>query len=104
MKRVRRWVESVIPPECLKGSKAISVWIGRLLKNRYADILDRALAGHGRFIAGAEQKPPGTAVARLALRGEHPDILMSGAPTYIRLSEAEIKYPKGNPGGFVPRC
>jgi tRNA threonylcarbamoyladenosine biosynthesis protein TsaB len=81
----------------------------------YADAIDGSLAAtihgsRGRSLAevarrakGAASTPPAAAVARLSLDGEHEDILISGAPTYIRLSEAEIKYPQGNPGGTFAR-
>ncbi|HEY0251694.1 MAG TPA: hypothetical protein VGC41_09215, partial [Kofleriaceae bacterium] len=42
--------------------------------------------------------PSGAAVARLALEGSRADITVTGAPTYIRPSEAEVKYPDGVPG------
>lgn len=54
--------------------------------------------GELAFIEGPDT-PPAAAVARLAVRGEQRDLVIDGAPSYIRLSEAEIKYPNGNPGG-----
>ncbi|HTJ42758.1 MAG TPA: tRNA (adenosine(37)-N6)-threonylcarbamoyltransferase complex dimerization subunit type 1 TsaB [Kofleriaceae bacterium] len=47
--------------------------------------------------------PSAAAVARLALRGDRADILGHGAPVYIRLSEAEVKYPDGVPGAIRKR-
>lgn len=44
--------------------------------------------------------PSGRAVARVALAGTRQDVLTAGAPTYIRASEAEIKYPDGVPGAL----
>jgi tRNA threonylcarbamoyladenosine biosynthesis protein TsaB len=44
--------------------------------------------------------PSGVAVARLALAGPRVDVLTSGAPTYIRLAEAEVLYPDGVPGAL----
>jgi len=46
--------------------------------------------------------PSGVAVARLALAGARVDVTTGGAPTYIRPSEAEVKYPDGVPGA-IPR-
>ena len=46
--------------------------------------------------------PSGVAVARLALAGTRVDVTTSGSPTYIRPSEAEVKYPDGVPGA-LPR-
>lgn len=44
--------------------------------------------------------PTGRAVAELALAGQRIDVLVGGAPTYIRPSEAEVKYPDGVPGAL----
>jgi tRNA threonylcarbamoyl adenosine modification protein YeaZ len=44
--------------------------------------------------------PSGAAIAHLARTGERIDILTSGAPTYIRPSEAEVMYPDGVPGAL----
>jgi tRNA threonylcarbamoyladenosine biosynthesis protein TsaB len=47
--------------------------------------------------------PNGKAVALLALEGARVDVLVGGAPTYIRPSEAEVKYPDGVPGALKKR-
>jgi hypothetical protein len=39
----------------------------------------------------------------LALEGARTDVLVGGAPTYIRPSEAEVKYPDGVPGALKKR-
>ncbi|TMQ08760.1 MAG: tRNA (adenosine(37)-N6)-threonylcarbamoyltransferase complex dimerization subunit type 1 TsaB [Deltaproteobacteria bacterium] len=51
----------------------------------------------------AARTPSGAAVARLALAGARVDITRGGAPTYIRPSEAEVKYPDGVPGALRRR-
>lgn len=51
----------------------------------------------------AARTPSGLAVARLALAGARVDITVSGAPTYIRPSEAEVMYPDGVPGALARR-
>jgi tRNA threonylcarbamoyl adenosine modification protein YeaZ len=48
-------------------------------------------------------RPTGTAVAQLALAGTRVDVLVAGVPTYIRASEAEIRYPDGVPGALRKR-
>ncbi|HUS32575.1 MAG TPA: tRNA (adenosine(37)-N6)-threonylcarbamoyltransferase complex dimerization subunit type 1 TsaB [Kofleriaceae bacterium] len=48
-------------------------------------------------------RPTATAVAQLAFAGSRVDILVAGAPTYIRASEAEIRYPDGVPGALRKR-
>jgi tRNA threonylcarbamoyladenosine biosynthesis protein TsaB len=57
-------------------------------------------AQHGWLAA---RTPSGAAVARLALAGARVDITRGGAPTYIRPSEAEVKYPDGVPGALRRR-
>jgi tRNA threonylcarbamoyladenosine biosynthesis protein TsaB len=47
--------------------------------------------------------PSGADVAALALAGSHLDVLVGGAPTYIRPSEAEVRYPDGVPGALRKR-
>lgn len=51
----------------------------------------------------AARTPSGRGVARLALAGARVDITLGGAPTYIRPSEAEVKYPDGVPGALRRR-
>jgi tRNA threonylcarbamoyladenosine biosynthesis protein TsaB len=47
--------------------------------------------------------PSGASVAKLAIAGARVDVLVTGAPTYIRPSEAEVKYPDGVPGALRKR-
>ena len=47
--------------------------------------------------------PSAVHVARLASTGPRLDVLTSGAPAYIRASEAEIRYPDGVPGALRKR-
>lgn len=47
--------------------------------------------------------PPAMHVALLATKGARVDVLTSGAPSYIRASEAEIRYPDGVPGALRKR-
>jgi tRNA threonylcarbamoyladenosine biosynthesis protein TsaB len=51
----------------------------------------------------AARTPSGRAVARLALASARVDVALGGAPTYIRPSEAEVKYPDGVPGALRRR-
>jgi tRNA threonylcarbamoyladenosine biosynthesis protein TsaB len=44
--------------------------------------------------------PSAIAVAQIAARGGHPDVLLDGAPRYIRPAEAELLYPDGVPGAL----
>jgi len=47
--------------------------------------------------------PSARAVAELALAGARIDVVTSGTPSYIRPSEAEVKYPDGVPGALRTR-
>lgn len=47
--------------------------------------------------------PSAIEVTLLAIDGARIDVLTSGAPTYIRASEAEIRYPDGVPGALRTR-
>lgn len=47
--------------------------------------------------------PSAQGVVELALAGARADVLIAGAPTYIRPSEAEVKYPDGVPGALRRR-
>jgi len=47
--------------------------------------------------------PPAMHVALLATKGARVDVQTSGAPSYIRASEAEIRYPDGVPGALRKR-
>jgi tRNA threonylcarbamoyladenosine biosynthesis protein TsaB len=66
----------------------------------HPDALD-ALAAEHTWLAA--RTPSGAAVARLALASARVDITLGGAPTYIRPSEAEVKYPDGVPGALRRR-
>lgn len=64
-----------------------------------------ALAAHPEVLGSLAERwlattPSGVSVARLALAGAHVDVVVGGAPTYIRPSEAEVKYPDGVPGAL----
>lgn len=68
-----------------------------------------AIAAHRDALSALEARwlavrtPSGRAVAQRALAGARVDVTLGGAPTYIRPSEAEIKYPDGVPGALRRR-
>lgn len=64
---------------------------------------DRPIAYAGDLIAEQRTTPSGVSVARLALSGARVDVLVTGGPTYIRPSEAEVMYPDGVPGALRRR-
>ncbi len=47
--------------------------------------------------------PSAASVALLALEGAHIDVVATGAPSYVRPAEAELKYPDGVPGALPRR-
>ncbi len=51
---------------------------------------DRPITYVGDALAPAITTPSGVSVAQVALAGPRIDVLTSGAPTYIRLAEAEV--------------
>lgn len=64
---------------------------------------DRPVVYVGDMLAPSITTPSGAAVACLALSGTRVDVLVSGGPTYIRPSEAEVMYPDGVPGALRKR-
>jgi tRNA threonylcarbamoyladenosine biosynthesis protein TsaB len=50
-----------------------------------------------------QRTPTGVSVAKLAAAGARVDVLVGGAPSYIRPSEAEVRYPDGVPGALRKR-
>lgn len=58
----------------------------------------------GTIAPGSRETPAAKHVGRLAIAGERHDVSHSATPVYIRPSEAEIRFPDGNPGGaFRPK-
>lgn len=49
------------------------------------------------------QIPTGATVAELALAGARIDVVVDGAPSYVRRPEAELRYPDGVPGALRRR-
>lgn len=97
--------ECVLAPGALAGHLAeiapegAPIVIGGDAVERYAEELSTL----GRVVSGV-LTPAATRVAEVCLQAEsRVDILVTGAPVYIRPSEAEIKFPKGNPGGTFTR-
>ncbi len=58
---------------------------------------ERPITYVGDALAPSITTPSGSSIAEIALAGPQIDVLTSGAPTYIRLAEAEVMYPDGVP-------
>jgi tRNA threonylcarbamoyladenosine biosynthesis protein TsaB len=94
--------ERVLPPSELAAfAPAGARFTGDALAS-YPDALAGLPRGPGRDNVW-DRTPSAGAIAQLALEGARADVLVSGVPTYIRPSEAEIKYPDGVPGALRKR-
>lgn len=99
--------ERVLPPvqlaDCIRTVRAETqlerVYVLGNGLEAYAGQLEESLYGLAHAPEGALRRPSAASVGRLALIEQPEDALTTGAPTYIRLSDAEIKFPHGNPGG-----
>jgi tRNA threonylcarbamoyladenosine biosynthesis protein TsaB len=86
-----------LAPEAVMAPSGVPVHGTVTLVGDALDAYRTELAGIGTQMA--EPRTPGAVeVAMLALRGERVDVLTTGAPVYIRPSEAEVMYPDGVPG------
>ena len=88
--------ERAVSPEELVDSIADSEHVHFYGAASYPELAARLDATWG-------QTPSAASVALLALAGARVDVLLHGAPSYIRPSEAEIKYPDGVPGALRKR-
>lgn len=92
--------EAVMAPSQVAGAVAAAGDNAVLFGDGVALYRDK-LAGAGALL-DAPLRPAAADVARLAATADPAD-LAAVAPVYIRKSEAEIRYPDGNPGGsFKP--
>ncbi len=99
---------TALGPERVMAPDALAAWATELAPGAELVFAGDAIDAYPVLSALAERwtparTPSGVAVARLALAGAHVDITTSGAPTYIRPSEAEVKYPDGVPGALRRR-
>ncbi len=86
---------------------AVAAFVHGVLGDREARYVGDAITSYPDVFAPLADRwlvttPSGVAVARLALAGARVDVTTGGTPTYIRPSEAEVKYPDGVPGA-LPR-
>lgn len=95
--------ERVLAPD------ALIPWVGELAGDRLTSFAGDAIVSYPAVYAPvadrwlAVRTPSGSAIAQLALAGARVDVTTSGAPSYIRPSEAEVKYPDGVPGALKRR-
>lgn len=87
--------ERVMPPSALAAFAPAGARFCGDAADAYPELA--ALPGTWR------QMPSGASVARLAHAGARVDVLVSGVPSYIRPSEAEVNYPDGVPGALRKR-
>ncbi len=91
--------EKVLPPEELVELVASYQADSILLCGDGATKYQELLSAIAPIDIGAQQIPSAAAVARLAQHMSPAEGIASAAPTYVRLPEAQIKFPDGNPGG-----
>jgi tRNA threonylcarbamoyladenosine biosynthesis protein TsaB len=97
---------ALLAPERTIAPGELATWAGALGAQTFAG---DALAAHRDALAALAaawrpiETPSGAAVAQLALAGPRTDVLLGGGPTYVRPSEAEVKYPDGVPGALRRR-
>jgi tRNA threonylcarbamoyladenosine biosynthesis protein TsaB len=94
--------ERVLAPEALEA------WVQGLAAGAPVHYAGDAREAHAALAPLGERwlpvaTPSGAAVAWLALAGPREDVLLGGAPSYIRPAEAEVKYPDGVPGALRRR-
>ncbi len=105
---------ALVGEERVLDPAALAAWVATLAPAAVAAghviYAGDALAAHPEVLAPLAaawsptvRTPSGVAVARLALAGARLDVLTAGSPTYIRPSEAEVKYPDGVPGALPRR-
>lgn len=97
--------EQVVPPEQLAELAARIAAPGANV-SYCGDALEsypEALAELSSRWLSKPRTPGALSVIRLALRGARHDDLTNGRPAYLRLAEAEVKYPDGVPGALRAR-
>lgn len=97
--------EQVLPPEQLAEASA-RMWAPGTSVCYCGDALEaypEALAALAPRWLSKPRTPGALSVIRLALRGARHDDLTDGRPAYLRLAEAEVKYPDGVPGALRAR-
>jgi len=92
--------ERVMAPE------AVGDFVRPVIGDRLASYVGDAITAYPAVFAPLAATwfvttPSGVAVGQLALAGARVDVTTGGAPTYIRPSEAEVKYPDGVPGALA---
>lgn len=83
---------ALIDPERNEGERVVLFGDG-------ASKYHTQFAGIGHILEGCRQTPSAAAVAMLARSCAATSTLAATAPSYVRLPEAQIKFPDGNPGG-----
>ena len=87
-----------------RGGAVTALGAEQVLAPTALSVPDGALVvGDVPSLCAVAATPTAVSVVRLALAGARADVLVGGAPTYIRASEAEIRYPDGVPGALRKR-
>ena len=97
--------DALIAEERVFAPRELAAWVashaGDRLVSYVGDAIDVFPDELGALAATWHRTTPsGISVAQLALAGARVDVLVTGGPTYIRPSEAEVMYPDGVPGAL----
>jgi tRNA threonylcarbamoyladenosine biosynthesis protein TsaB len=95
----KRGDERVLAPEGLPALVAERSEARIILCGDGASKYQDVFADLGELDLESRRTPSASAVARLAQTMAPEDMLANAAPTYVRLPDAQIKFPDGNPGG-----
>jgi tRNA threonylcarbamoyladenosine biosynthesis protein TsaB len=96
---VSRGDERVLAPEALADVVAAHKAGEVILCGDGATKYKELLAPVGLIDVLSRQTPSASAIAHLAQHMSPLEEIATAAPTYVRLPEAQIKFPDGNPGG-----
>jgi tRNA threonylcarbamoyladenosine biosynthesis protein TsaB len=94
------WALVPLAPERVLPPAQLAVWVSESCGGRRTVFVGDCppLAAPWRSAT-----PSARGVVELALVGPRADVLVAGAPAYIRPSEAEVRYPDGVPGALRKR-
>lgn len=97
--------DTLVGEERVFSPKELVGWVTSIAGDRLVSYVGDAIASFPEELGPLaatwhRTTPSGISVAQLALAGARVDVLVTGGPTYIRPSEAEVMYPDGVPGAL----
>lgn len=97
--------DALVGEERVLAPADLAAWVASLADDRLVSYVGDAIDAFPGELGGLADRwyrttPSGISVAQLALAGARVDVLVTGGPSYIRPSEAEVMYPDGVPGAL----